>query len=90
MPYLLPKKSLVKSLTQALWRHIIGVAPEQINCTEAKNKQDFKNSTRKQPLLAGGCFLCLITPILKRKIPICTMGIFRLVELRGTAPRSKR
>jgi hypothetical protein len=47
-----------KLLTLAFLRHIIGVVPEQKNCTGAKNKQTSKNSTiLKQALLAGACFL---------------------------------
>lgn len=34
-------------LTQAFSRHIIGVATEQLYCTEAKNKNHSKNSTIK-------------------------------------------
>lgn len=58
MWYFLRIIHIKKSLTQALCRPIIGVVPEHKNYTGTKNKQTAKNSIYKQPLLAGGCFLC--------------------------------
>jgi len=48
-----------KLLTQAFYRHIIGVASEQKKCTEAKknkNKNSNKKLHKKRPFLAGGRF----------------------------------
>jgi hypothetical protein len=45
-----------KLLTLAFLRHIIGVVPEQKNCTGAKNKQESEKLHEKQALLAGACF----------------------------------
>lgn len=66
-------------------------SPEQINCTGTKNKQHLKNSTIKQALLAGACFLYRSEPANIRKKPTIMIGrAFSLVELPGIAPGSAR
>ena len=54
-----------KLLTLAVSRHIIGVVPEQKNCTGTKNKKFEKTPHLKQALLAGACFF---KPIIYKKL----------------------
>ena len=68
------KKSSKKSLTQAFSRHIIGVASEYKNYPEAQNKKETKNSTIKQPFLAGGCFFVSIFCLNQRQNPTFRSG----------------
>ena len=75
-------------LTQAFSRHIIGVAPEQLYCTEAKNKNHSKNSTIKTTVPRRRLFF--IGFKFAQQIKNSHSGCLSMVELAGTAPASKR
>ena len=92
-PTKIPDKISKMLLTQAFYRHIIGVASEQKKCTEAKNeqKQTFEQKTPQETTVPRRrSFLCdIILPIFTNKN---TRRFKRrellLVELAGTAPAS--